>query len=222
MGVGAGVLSERARIFVGLDLGQSQDPTALSIVERAEVFPGEMNWVTYEQRRPLRFRVLYLERMLLGTPYPRVVERVRQVVRQSAQQGRCTLVMDATGLGTPVLGMMRAANLGCEIVPVLLTGGERESCANGVWHVPKRDLITGLQAMLDKRELGIPSKLPAARDLAREIAGMDVKISDRGRVSYGRSREGEHDDLVIATALACWRAQRKEPAFFGTRSLGLG
>src|SRR5437016_4415965 len=78
------------------------------------------------------------------------------------------------------------------------------------------------QAMLDKRELGLPSKLPAARDLAREIAAMDVKISGRGRVSYGRSREGEHDDLVIATALACWRAQRKEPAFFGTRSLGLG
>src|SRR5438309_10323025 len=97
MGVGAGVLSERARIFVGLDLGQSQDPSALSIVERAEVFPGEMNWVSYERRRPLRFRVLYLERMLLGTPYPRVVERVRQVVRQSAQQGRCTLVMDEIG-----------------------------------------------------------------------------------------------------------------------------
>ncbi len=40
MGVGAGVLSERVRIFVGLDLGQSQDPSALSIVERAEAFPG--------------------------------------------------------------------------------------------------------------------------------------------------------------------------------------
>ena len=222
MGVGAGVLSERARIFVGLDLGQSQDPSALSIVERAEVFPGEMDWVTYERRRPLRFRVLYLERLLLGTPYPRVVERVRQVVRQSAQQGRCTLVMDATGLGTPVLDMMRAANLGCEIVPVLLTGGERESCANGVWHVPKRDLITGLQLMLERRELGLPSRLPAARDLAKEIAGMGVTISERGRVSYGRSREGEHDDLVIATALACWRARRTARGIWGTRSLGLG
>src|SRR5258708_25403961 len=103
MGVGAGVLSERARIFVGLDLGQSQDPSALSIVERAEVFPGEMNWVTYEQRRPMRFRVLYLERMLLGTPYPRVVERGRQVVRQSAQQARCTLGVDGTRPGTPWL-----------------------------------------------------------------------------------------------------------------------
>ena len=49
MGVGVGVLLERARIFVGLDLGQSQDPTALSVVERAEVFPGAMDWVSYER-----------------------------------------------------------------------------------------------------------------------------------------------------------------------------
>src|SRR5438552_13626650 len=113
MGVGAGVLSERARIFVGLDLGQSQDPTALSIVERAEVFPGEMDWVTYERRRPLRFRVLYLERMLLGTPYPRVVERSRKILHTTAPEDRSTVVCSATLLGTPVLDMMRAANLGC-------------------------------------------------------------------------------------------------------------
>src|SRR6266702_4147009 len=51
---------------------------------------------------------------------------------------------------------------------------------------------------------------------------MDVKISDRGRVSYGRSREGEHDDLVIATALACWRARRKVPGFWGRGVWGWG
>ena len=61
--------------------------TLRPVVERAEVFPGAMDWVTYERRRPLRFRVLYVERLLLGTPYPRVVQRVRKVVRQSAQQG---------------------------------------------------------------------------------------------------------------------------------------
>src|SRR5713226_4327041 len=125
MGVGIGVLSERARIFVGLDLGQSQDPSALSVVERTDVFVSDMDWASGERRRAWQFRVLYLERMLLGTPYPKVVERVRQVVRRSAQEGKCTLVMDATGLGTPVLDMMRIADLGCEIVPVLMTGGEQ-------------------------------------------------------------------------------------------------
>ena len=220
MGVGAGVLLERARIFVGLDLGQSEDPTALSVVERAEVFPGAMDWVSYERRRPVRFRVLYVERLLLGTPYPRAVERVRQVVGRSAREGRCTLVVDATGLGAPVVDMLRIANLQCEIVPVILTGGEGERCANGVWHVPKRDLITSLQLMLDRRELGLPSRLPAARDLAKEIAGMGVTISERGRVSYGRSREGE--STMTWSLRRRWRARRMAPGIWGTRSLGLG
>jgi len=69
MGVGMGFILEPARIFVG----QNQDPSALSVVERAEVFPGASDWVTYVRRRPLRFRVLHLEQMLLGTPYPKVV-----------------------------------------------------------------------------------------------------------------------------------------------------
>jgi len=63
MGVGTGFILEPARIFVGLDLGQSQDPSALSVVERAEVFPGAMDWVSYERRRAQRFRVLHLERL---------------------------------------------------------------------------------------------------------------------------------------------------------------
>ena len=183
-------------------MGQSRDPSALAVVERAELILDAIDYVTYERLRAWRWRVLFLERIRLGTPYPAVVERVRQVVRHPALAGRCELAMDATGLGMPVLDMLRAANLGCRIAPVLLTGGEKESCVNGIYHVPKRDLITGLQTMLEKRELGLPKKLPAARELGKEIADMGVKISDRGRVSYGTWKAGELDDLVVATALA--------------------
>ena len=213
--------AEIVRIFAGLDLGQSRDPSALSVLERADLVLDEIDYVTYERRRERRFRVLFVERMRLGTPYPAVVERVRQVMRGPRMAGRCELVMDATGLGAPVLDMLRAAGLGCRITPVLLTGGEREACVNGTYHVPKRDLITGMQAMLERRELALPRRLAAARDLGKEIAGLQVKLSDRGRVSYGAWGEGEHDDLAIATALACWRAKWKEREFWGTRSLGL-
>jgi hypothetical protein len=133
--------AEIVRIFVGLDLGQSVDPSALAVVERAELVLDEIDYVTYERRRAWRWRVLFLERMRLGTPYPAVVDRVRDVVRRPALFGRCELAMDATGLGMPVLDMLRAANLGCRIALVLMTGGEREGCNNGIWHVPKRDLI---------------------------------------------------------------------------------
>src|SRR6266852_2957448 len=159
MNLGLRVVSELLWYFVGLDLGQSRNYSALAMVERAEVFPDEMDWVTYERRRKRRYRVTFLERARLGTPYPDVVDRVREVMRAPALAGRCTLVMDATGVGAPVLDLLRRADLGCGIAPVILTGGERESRAGGLWHVPKRDLITGLQVMLEKRELGLPVKL---------------------------------------------------------------
>ena len=63
MGVGIGVLSERARIFVGLDLGRARTLRRCPLWNGRKFFPGEMDWVTYERRRPLRFRMLYLERV---------------------------------------------------------------------------------------------------------------------------------------------------------------
>jgi hypothetical protein len=218
--MGLRIPSEIASFFVGLDLGQRRNPSALVVVERAEVFL-DMDRVTYERRRALRYRMRFLERVRLGTPYPEVVDRVREVVRRPALAGRCTLVMDATGVGAPVLDLLRKANLGCGIAPVIMTGGERESHAGGLWYVPKRNLITGLQVMLEKRELGLPANLAGTRTLMKEMAEMEERMTGRGGASFGAWREGQHDDLVIAAALACWRARWKAGGIWGTRSLGL-
>jgi hypothetical protein len=46
--------------------------------------------------------------------------------------------------------------------------------------------------------------------LVREL--VDVRMTSglgTGRVRIGADGYGEHDDLVIALALACWRAQRR-------------
>jgi hypothetical protein len=218
MGVG---IQDSTRYFVGLDLGQSQDHSALAVVEREEFLLEEMDYATYERKRARRFRVRFLERLALGTAYPRVVERVREVVGRRALVGRCTLVMDATGVGAPVLDLLRVANLGCGVVPVNLTGGERESHSGGVWSVPKGVLITGLLVMLEKKQLALSMRVASARVLDKELAGMAARVSRSGHVSFGAWREGEHDDLVMAAALACWRARWKSEGIWGTKSLGL-
>jgi hypothetical protein len=218
---GLHIIEELPWFFVGLDLGQSRDYSALAVVERAEVFRDEMDRVTYERRREPRFRVRHLERVRLGTPYPDVVARVRSVVRWRAVAGRCTLAMDATGVGAPVLDLLRVAGLGCGIEPVILTGGERESHSGGVWHVPKRDVVTGLRVMLEQGELGLSRRVGGVEQLAREMAGMEARVRRSGRESFGAAG-GEHDDLVMACALACWRARWKTGGMSGSRSLGLG
>jgi hypothetical protein len=221
MGFATGVLAEELWYFVGLDLGQSRDHSALAVVERADLLRDEIDHATYERLKERRYRVRFLERVALGTPYPNVVERVRAVVRAQPLAGRCTLVMDATGVGAPVVDMLRRAQLGCRIEPVILTGGEWESRAEGVWCVPKQDLLVGLRVMLEKRELGLPAKFGPSHVLVKELAEMENWMGGRGGLKFGARREGAHDDLVMASALACWRARRRVPGIWGTKSLGL-
>ena len=72
---------------------------------------------------------------------------------------RCTLVMDATGVGAPVHDLMRVAGLGCGIVPVNLTGGDLVSQSGSLWNVPKQVLISGLLVMLEKKELALSMRV---------------------------------------------------------------
>jgi len=92
--------------FVGVDLGQARDFTAVAALERAEVV-GEWDPVTYAYRKYAELRLRYLERMPLGTTYPRVAERVAKITLTAEMAGRCSLVVDATGVGRPVVDLLR-------------------------------------------------------------------------------------------------------------------
>jgi len=119
-----------ARFFVGVDLGQAQDYTAIAVLERAELV-GEWDPVMFANRKSTILRVRHLERVELGTPYPEVVRRVRDVARAPDLEGRCRLVADATGVGRPVVDMLRRSGLGCQVYPVMITGGHFETSEQG-------------------------------------------------------------------------------------------
>ncbi len=196
----------RERYFVGVDLGQKLDYTAIAVVERWEA-AGELDRWSWERLKEVGYRLRHLERLALGTPYPEVVARVREVARSGELAGRCTVVADATGVGGPVIDMLRGAELGCELMAVTITGGERASRSDGGWKVPKRDLVVGLEAMLETGSLRIAAGLREGETFIKELTGMRVKVSAGRREQFGAWREGTHDDLVLAAALACWRAR---------------
>src|ERR1035441_9262624 len=96
----------KVQYFAGLDLGQSQDYTALGVIER---------------REGSALRLRYLERMPLGTPYTEVVERVRRAMRSRSLAGERHLAVDATGLGGVGGELLQQADLGCRVWPVVIT-----------------------------------------------------------------------------------------------------
>jgi hypothetical protein len=202
------------RYFIGLDLGQSQDFTAIAALERAEL-KGAWDPVVFAWRKQVALRLRYLERVPQGTPYTEVAERAAQVTRAPQLVGCCELVVDATGVGRPVVDLLRKSRLGGKIIPVTITAGSTEGCTDGYHRVPKRDLITRLQILLERGALQIAAGMRYGPALVREMADMRVKVTSSGHEQFEAWREGTHDDLVFAVALACWRAQKaflNEPA----------
>ncbi|MEO8373034.1 MAG: hypothetical protein ABI806_27865, partial [Candidatus Solibacter sp.] len=141
----------RTAYFVGLDLGQRNDPTALAVVEWRE-WEGTRDAVTFERRRETALSLRHVERVPLGTPYPEVVVRVARVLRsrQLGEAARRYLIVDGTGVGPPVVDLLRAERLPATLWPVTITAGDTERYADGYYRVPKRDLIVGLQVTLQR------------------------------------------------------------------------
>ncbi len=168
-------------IMIGADLGQARDPTAVAV---AEVHPPEIH-------------VRHLERRPLGTPYPKVVERIGALVDRLPG---AALVVDATGVGRAVLDQMREAGL--EPVPVTITGGRHISYDMTMWRVSKQALLRPLVAAMDAGRLKVAKGLREAEAFQRELLAFQRRITERGNNAFEGA--GEHDDLVIAAALACW------------------
>ncbi len=207
--------------FIGVDLGQTRDHTAIAVVERTDIRLPERDWVTWEFVHETRSYLRHLDRVELGTSYPDVVRIVCDLIADVERYGQCTLVVDATGVGAPVVDLLREAGLRRPLVAVTITGADEVTRAsNGDWRVPKRDLVTGLQLMFQKDELRIASGLRAGDVLVTELREMRVKVSVSGHENFEAWRSGSHDDLVLATALACWRSRLRVPSIWGTRRLG--
>jgi hypothetical protein len=107
------------------------------------------------------------------------------------------------------------------VVAATITGSDRASRVGGEWRVPKRDLVVGLQVMLETGELRIAAGLKEGDTFVRELMEMRVKVSVGRHEQFGAWREGTHDDLVLAAALACWRARWGTIGHVG-RPLGVG
>ncbi len=193
--------------YMGLDLGQSADYTALCILERKpQTAYDDHGWA---REAPPRYHVRHLERFPLGELYPAMVQRVIDRMSAPVLKGRTSLVVDATGVGRPVVDLLKGANL--HPIAVTITGGDMvTSNIMGGYSVPKRDLVSALQVLLQTGRLEVAGGLKLASTFLKEMTSFKVRISAGGHDSYGNDwRENPHDDLVLSVALAAWYAERQ-------------
>jgi hypothetical protein len=116
---------------------------------------------------------------------------------------RSRKVIDFTGVGRPIFDMFTYA--GISPLGVLITAGTAETCDGRICAVPKLTLVSRLQALLHEGRLKIQKELPEAETLVRELQELRVEFTAAGHLTFN-ARSGKHDDLVLALAIAAWRA----------------
>jgi hypothetical protein len=232
--------------FVGLDLGQAQDYTALAVVEQQLWTVADVDWADFEvffpegvspggwvspfvvgplyaerilavnahyRKGPLAANsplfVRHLERYQLGTKYPEIVASVRSLLHREPFRGRIqrtSLLADKTGVGAAVVDSFYEQ--GVYPISVTIHGGSAVTYEARGFRVPKRDLVASVQTLLQNGRLKIAPEMELAPVLERELLNFKVKINPAtAHNSYEHWREAEHDDLVLAVALACWHQE---------------
>ena len=192
---------------VGVDIGQKRDPTAIAVVEieYREVREPSVGGREEESHYLVRF----LERLPLGTSYPEVVRRIAEIhERVVARTRRPEVLIDATGVGTPIVDLVKQRIVEGRIWAVYFTHGDRRTEDRGERRITlgKAFLVSRLQALLQSRRLHLPDT-QEARVLAQELLDYEIRVDENANDRYGAFRVGTHDDLVTAVGLAV----QKEP-----------
>ena len=105
--------------FSGLDLGQAAEFTALAVLEQT-FGPDPEN----RGRIVHHYAVRYLQRFELNTPYTTICTRLAELFSKPPLTGS-SLSVDYTGVGQPVIDMLRGAQIRAGLHPIAMRGGHK-------------------------------------------------------------------------------------------------
>ena len=195
------VTSTPVRYFAGLDLGQVRDFSAVAVLAVNKVRRECGLKGTVETSR--RAELVYLSRWPLGTSYPAVVEGMAKLMASlPASPLAPVLLCDATGVGRPVVDLLKRAGL--KPIACTITGGANVTGDGSDYRLPKRDMVAALQVALQAGELKIAAGMAETDNLINELQNFKLKHTAAGNETFEAMRESIHDDLVFATGLANW------------------
>jgi hypothetical protein len=122
-------MESQIRFVSGLDLGQAQDFTALAVLEQTTLPDLEK-----PNQKVHHYAVRHLERFPLGTSYTAVCARLVTIFT-APPLTRTQLAVDQTGVGRPVIDMLKKSSISASIRPITITGGTRRRPARraGGW-----------------------------------------------------------------------------------------
>jgi hypothetical protein len=111
------------------------------------------------------------------------------------------LLIDATGIGHTVVELIRQSQTKAHIQPVMLTNGHVERhLKDGYLSLPRPDMLNSLKMVFELGNIKMEPSTPGFVDMEREL----IQFQPSGD-------QQEHDDLVMAMAMAVWQAAKDYP-----------
>jgi len=199
------------RHFVGLDLGQMHQYSAMAVLERRLAAHG---WTIADFRPPYALR--HLKRFPPGTPYPEIAEALRALLKTPEVSG-AVVALDVTGVGRAVKELFNDElhdRVFCTFAPVTVVGSGPNAAGAGSTCglvVPKLELVGTMQVLLQTRRLKIAEAMPETAVLIRELEAFRASPPVLRGESVEQWRERDHDDLVLAVAVAAWLGEQALP-----------
>jgi Terminase RNaseH-like domain len=187
-----------SRYLVGIDVGQTTDPSAVLVLEH-DIY----------QKNPI-YLVRAAHRYPLGTRFTELAADILDRFTKPPFNDRNTMIaIDATGVGLPVVELIKANPRLWQVYAITITGATAVGGSGYTRTVPKRDLITTAAVLFQQQRIRIAAGLPDTPALIHELLNFRVKTSDSGHKTYEAAGSREHDDLVLALSLALWTAEQR-------------
>jgi hypothetical protein len=205
------------KFYVGLDIGKSQDHTALAIVHHTVTEPPVISPpryadpTTYREKSTERFDLIHLQRLPLKMNYVAQGQAVKEILsREPLLSGKTKLIADSSGVGEGVLDLMEAQGL--RMVRIKITAGSETTQTGGDrFNVAKSVLVSKLEAAMHDRRLQVAANLSEAENFKTELQNFERKVTAAGTNTWS-GRGSESDDIVLAVSYCVWWAT-SQPTF---------
>ena len=143
-----------ADVWVGCDLGQLVDPSAISVMARSLAIDANgLPARTSRGRLCYRFDVMALRRFAIGTPYAQIVNHVVDVLLRPEMGEHPQLCLDNTGVGGPIVEQFRTALSPyprIDVHALTITAGRSWSVVGrNTYHVAKIELVAAVREALE-------------------------------------------------------------------------
>lgn len=193
------------RYWLGVDLGQAEDPTALTVIkdQRLPAWDGARQTLLERERT-----VVFADRVT-GRSYADILNHITAVMVKPPLLGKVQLAIDATGLGRVISDMLDDVKV--KHFALQTTVGQNWRRDGKYVNVGKHLLLENLSVLFAK-ELKLASGLPLYEDLIAEFETFELGMTNAGNpIIMQGARGSHHGDLAIALAVAAFASQYLVP-----------